>query len=292
MFVLLVPPSTAGASDAVFVLVVPRRTIFLGGGSFGGGGSGGGGTRGGGGGGFCPAPLGSCTGGGGGGCEREDGSIGGQTTGAKGCELLGQSLLAKGGPYPKAKMGAVLSPSTALPSTTSTCGCCPLWRMQRAQIASPLADVKGKRSRRRGGREVNYDTYAFDLCGPCVRSSHGQAVEPLGGRRRANGGDGKRSSRCGGGGGGTVELLRGGRFAGGLGLGERCQVFQASLQAIKQTNAKDRAGSFREATSRKKLKGSGRGEQGGGTQAKSMRACVYTYNCACVRVCGVHLCFW
>ena len=97
------------------------------------------------------------------------------------------------------------------------------------------------------------------------------------------------------GGGGAVEPLRGGRamqFAGGQGLGERCQFFQASLQAIKQINAKDIACSFREATSRKKLKGSGRGEQGGGTQAKSMRACVYTYNCACVRVCGVHLCFW
>ena len=187
-------------------------------------------------------------------------------------ERRGASFWArKNGPYPKAKMGTVLSPSTALPSTTSTCGCCPLWRMQWAQTASPLAEVKGKRSRRRGGREVNYDTYAFDLCGPCVRSSHGQAVEPLGGGRRGNAGDGKRSSRCGGRG-GTVELLRGGRFAGGLGLGERCQVFQASLQVIKQINAKDIACSFREASSTKKWKGSRGGK---GASRIHARMCVH-----------------
>ena len=33
--------------------------------------------------------------------------------------------------------------------------------------------LTGKRSHRVGGREVNYDTYAFDLsCGPYARSSH------------------------------------------------------------------------------------------------------------------------
>ena len=96
--------------------------------------------------------------------------------------------------------------------------------------------LTGKRSRRVGGREVNYDTYAFDhSCGPYARSSQVpvrkrsnrcgeggrrsgneplcggrrekgewrgcQAVEPLlGGRmeKGERGGDGKRSNRCGG----------------------------------------------------------------------------------------------
>ena len=203
-------------------------------------------------------------------------------------ERRGASFWArKNGPYPKAKMGTVLSPSTALPSTTSTCGCCPLWRMQWAQTASPLADVKGKRSRRRGGREVNYDTYAFDLCGPCVRSSHGQAVEPLGGGRRGNAGDGKRSSRCGG-----EEGRSSCCGVGGLpvawGLGSGAKFFKPPSRSSSRSTPR----TLRAASARPARRKNGRGAEGGRAQAESMRACVSTYNCACMRVCGVHLCFW
>ncbi len=92
------------------------------------------------------------------------------------------------------------------------------------------------------------------------------------------GGDGKRSSRC---------WVGGGR-KGARGLGSSQQI-NAKNTIVRRT--------LREAPSTrpprgKKGKGSGRGEEGGGTQAKSMRARVSTYNCACMRACGVHLCFW
>ncbi len=112
-----------------------------------------------------------------------------------------------------------------------------------------------------------HSTYVDLVCAPATGKRSNRWEEGEGGMR------GMASGRAAvGGGGGTVELLRGGRFAGGLGLGERCQVFQASLQVIKQINAKDIACSFREASSTKKWKGSRGGK---GASRIHARMCVH-----------------
>ncbi len=138
-------------------------------------------------------------------------------------------------------------------------------------------------------------TYRFTDSQAVSLPGQGQAVEPLGGGRR--GGDGKRSNRCVEGGG---RRAWGGMASGGAAAAwEKGERGPGAWGAVSRSTPRTRscAGHCVKLCPRghpdeKKGKGSGRGEEGGGTQAKSMRARVSTYNCACMRVCGVHLCFW